>query len=168
MDRRAHAYLQPALDAINATFRVALRNALDDIIQCAETQPVKENRTMRAKFRVHSVTFRGDHTNPTTTREYTLGAIYDTSTPENERFTLATPWADMKMQVTNPAAVLTVGEDYYLDFTPCNPVQAAALRGEETVEDHSRDVTPAEGEQADADNSTPAEAQPEAVSGEQP
>lgn len=77
---------------------------------------------MRAKFRVHAVTFRGDHTNPNTPREYVLGAVYDTTTPENKRFTLATPWAEMKMTVNNPAAQLEVGKDYYLDFTPVHDV----------------------------------------------
>lgn len=72
---------------------------------------------IRAKFRVNSVTFHGDHTNPDASRRYQLTAIYDTSTPENERFTKATPWAELNMTVDNPAAVLEVGKMYYLDFT---------------------------------------------------
>ena len=73
---------------------------------------------IRAKFRCNAVEFRGDPTDPKTQRTYTLNAIYDTSTPENERFTVATPYAELKMLVSNPAAVLEIGRDYYLDFTP--------------------------------------------------
>jgi hypothetical protein len=93
--------------------------------------------TVRAKFRCNSVTFHGDHTDPNVGRRYNLTAVYDHSTEENRRFTKATPWAELNMTVDNPAAVLEVGQEYYLDFTPC--AEANAL-GEETVEDYSRDV----------------------------
>lgn len=73
--------------------------------------------SMRAKFRVNSVTFYGDHTNPDASRRYELSAIYDTTTEENRRFTKATPWGELKMTVDNPAARLEVGKVYYLDFT---------------------------------------------------
>jgi hypothetical protein len=73
---------------------------------------------IRAKFRVNSVEFFGDPTSEATSRRYALSAIYDTSTPENERFTKATPWADLKMSVDNPAARMEVGQVYYVDFTP--------------------------------------------------
>lgn len=72
---------------------------------------------IRAKFRCSSVTFYGDPTNPDAGRQYTLNAVYDTSTPENERFTKATPFGELKMNVDNPAARLEVGKVYYLDFT---------------------------------------------------
>lgn len=72
---------------------------------------------MRAKFRCHSVEFHGKPENEETARTYTLSAVYDTSTPENERFTKATPWGDIKIRIDNPAARFEVGEYYYIDFT---------------------------------------------------
>lgn len=73
--------------------------------------------SIRAKFRVDAVEFRGDPADENTGRSYTLRAVYDTSTPENARFTRATPYAELKMTVDNPAARLEVGKFYYLDFT---------------------------------------------------
>lgn len=72
---------------------------------------------IRAKFRCNSVTFFGNPTDPDIGRRYELAPIYDTTTPENERFTKATPWGELKMNVDNPAARLEVGKVYYLDFT---------------------------------------------------
>lgn len=72
---------------------------------------------IRAKFRVASVTFYGDPANPDASRQYTLTAIYDNTTEENRRFTKATPWGELKMNVDNPAAQFEVGKVYYLDFT---------------------------------------------------
>lgn len=72
---------------------------------------------IRAKFRCNAVTFFGDPANDDASRQYTLAPIYDTSTPENERFTKATPWGELKMNVDNPAARLEVGKVYYVDFT---------------------------------------------------
>lgn len=72
---------------------------------------------IRAKFRCASVMFYGDPTNPDTGRQYTLNPVYDTSTPENERFAKATPWGELRMNVDNPAARFEVGKVYYLDFT---------------------------------------------------
>lgn len=72
---------------------------------------------MRAKFRCNSVEFHGDPTDINTARTYTLSAVYDTSTPENKRFTKATPWGDIKMRIDNPAAGFEMNEYYYLDFT---------------------------------------------------
>lgn len=73
---------------------------------------------IRAKFRCNSVEFYGDPDNPDAARNYVLQAVYDTSSPENERFTKATPWGELKMRVDNPAARLEVGQFYYVDFTP--------------------------------------------------
>lgn len=75
------------------------------------------SNTIRAKFRCNSVEFFGDPTNAEAPRTYTMSPIYDTTTPENERFTKATPWGELKMRVDNPAALLEVGKIYYLDFT---------------------------------------------------
>lgn len=72
---------------------------------------------IRAKFRVASVQFFVDPAAESGSRQYTLTAISDNSTPENERFTKYTPWGELKMTVDNPAIKLTPGEVYYLDFT---------------------------------------------------
>lgn len=50
--------------------------------------------------------------------EITLGAEYDTSIPEDERFARATPSASMTMFIDNPAAVefFELGASFYLDF----------------------------------------------------
>ena len=73
---------------------------------------------IRAKFRCNSVEFRGDPTDPNTTRNFTFQAVSDSSTPENERFTKYTPWGELKMAVDNPAVRFEVGKFYYVDFTP--------------------------------------------------
>lgn len=72
---------------------------------------------MRAKFRCAKVSFFGDPTNPDISRQYTLTAVYDTTTEENRRFTKATPWGELTISVDNPSARLEVGKNYYLDFT---------------------------------------------------
>jgi len=74
--------------------------------------------TIRAKFRCNSVEFRGDPADENTSRTYKLSPVYDTSTPENARFTKATPWGELTLNVDNPAARFEVGAFYYLDFTP--------------------------------------------------
>ena len=73
---------------------------------------------IRAKFRCNSVTFNGDPTDDNTSRSYKLSPVYDTSTPENARFTKATPWGELTLNVDNPAARFDVGQFYYVDFTP--------------------------------------------------
>jgi hypothetical protein len=41
---------------------------------------------------------------------------------ENGRFTKATPWGELRMNVDNPDAAIQfeVGKQYYLDFTPAD------------------------------------------------
>lgn len=99
--------------------------------------------TIRGKFRCGAVTFHGDPNNTDTPRTYELSAVYDQRTPENARFARATPWGELKMRIDNPAARLETGVEYYLDFTPCAEVHAQDEwdKAEETVEDHSRDVS---------------------------
>lgn len=77
-------------------------------------------QSIRAKYRVDAVEFRGDPADENSARTYTLRAVYDTSTPENARFTKATPYGELKMHVDNPAARFEVGKHYYLDFTPAD------------------------------------------------
>jgi len=82
--------------------------------------------TVRAKFRCDSVQFFGDPTNEATGRNYVPSPVYDTSTPENARFTKATPWGKLEMRVDNPEARFEVGQLYYLDFTPVPAPEPAA------------------------------------------
>lgn len=51
-------------------------------------------------------------------RTFRFSAVYDTSTPEDQRYAMATPWAELKMQVDNPAVSFEPGQEYYVDFTP--------------------------------------------------
>ncbi|TAV48427.1 hypothetical protein ELI30_09000 [Rhizobium leguminosarum] len=41
---------------------------------------------------------------------------------ENGRFTVATPWGELRMTVDNPSAAIQFepGQEYYLDFTPAD------------------------------------------------
>jgi len=71
--------------------------------------------TVRAKFRCNSVTQFTPGAGGS--RRYNFSAVYDTSTPENARFTKATPWADLNMNVDNPDVDFEPGKSYYLDFT---------------------------------------------------
>lgn len=78
----------------------------------------------RAKFRCDEETnLNGGQ------RRYKFSAVYDTSTPENKRFTQATPWGSFEMTVTNPSLKFELGQFYYIDFTP--EVEATALPVEE-------------------------------------
>ncbi len=45
---------------------------------------------------------------------------YDTSIPEDQRYSKATPSGEITLWVDNPAALaqLKLGEYYYIDFTP--------------------------------------------------
>lgn len=93
--------------------------------------------TMRAKFRVNAVTYYGDPDNTTVVKQYEMSAVYDTRTTENRRFAQYTPYGDMKIRVDNPAATpLRVGEDYYIDFTPCHQADALAMPQDVDTETH--------------------------------
>lgn len=56
----------------------------------------------------------------TSSKTLTLRAVYDTSIPEDQRFAKATPSAELKMTVDNPAAIeqLKLGAFFYVDFNP--------------------------------------------------
>lgn len=88
---------------------------------------------MRAKFNCNTVTFWGDPNDPNASREYKLFTVYDDGTPENQRFSKASPSGEMTLRVDNPAARMTPGKQYYIDITEVGAPEA-------TVEDHSRDV----------------------------
>ncbi len=56
----------------------------------------------------HAVSFR------------TVTELDATKDSENARFTLATPWGEIRLGIDNPAALaqFEVGNSYYVDFTP--------------------------------------------------
>lgn len=49
--------------------------------------------------------------------EYEPDTAKDT---ENARFTVATPWGEIRLGIDNPAALeqFAMGHEYYVDFTP--------------------------------------------------
>lgn len=73
---------------------------------------------MRALFICNSET-RGAYAG---SRSYKLNAVTpqagDEIDPEAESFWTATPQGNLEITITNPEAYLTIGQRYYLDFTP--------------------------------------------------
>lgn len=71
---------------------------------------------VRAKFRVSSIT----QFDQSSSRTIKLSAVYDQTIPEDQRYSQATPFGQLEMQVSNPAAIgqFEIGKSYYLDFTP--------------------------------------------------
>lgn len=69
----------------------------------------------RAKFRCTSVEPYAN-----SLRNYTMTAVTDDGTPENERYHRYTPGGTLQIGVDNPAVEFEVGRDYYLDFTPAD------------------------------------------------
>lgn len=76
---------------------------------------------VRAKFQLQQITENYWNKN---SRTLVFQPSYDTSIPEDQRFATATPSGRFEMQVDNPAALaqLTLGEYYYVDFTPAPKV----------------------------------------------
>lgn len=73
---------------------------------------------VRAKFRCSSI-------NPAPgvsdeARHVILEAQYDETLPEDQRYSKFTPSGKLEMVVDNPPALaqFTVGQTYYIDFTP--------------------------------------------------
>lgn len=79
-------------------------------------QPDKEQSSMRvrAKFRINEVTMYNE-----TYGKVKLTAVHETNTPENQRFTKATPNGTIEMYVDNPTALeqFKPGRYVYADFT---------------------------------------------------
>jgi hypothetical protein len=77
-------------------------------------EEVKGEVMVRAKLQVSKVA----KTNYGGT-EVTLSAIYDTTIPEDQRFSKATPSASFTMFIDNPPAAeyLELGKYFYVDFT---------------------------------------------------
>lgn len=69
--------------------------------------------TVRAKFQLVAVV---DHVSGAKTLKFETR--YDSAIPEDQRFTTATPWGSIEMQVNNPVALgqFNLGENYYADF----------------------------------------------------
>ena len=61
-------------------------------------------------------------------KELVFRCQYDPSLPEDQRFAKYTPNGEFRMQVDNPAALeqLTLGADYYVDFSPVPAAEAVA------------------------------------------
>ncbi|MFF7259458.1 hypothetical protein ACFZCL_04080 [Streptomyces sp. NPDC008159] len=75
--------------------------------------------TVRAKFRCNFETHKKWGPDDTqVTRSYDFTAVYDTDTPEDQRYAAATPSGSLTIQVDNPAVTFEPGKSYYLDFTP--------------------------------------------------
>jgi hypothetical protein len=54
-------------------------------------------------------------------REVEFETVYeDKKEDENQRFTKATPWGEIKLGIDNPEAMKQFypGKEYYVDFTP--------------------------------------------------
>jgi hypothetical protein len=69
---------------------------------------------VRAKFTCNSIRYYAYGE-----RELCFDAVYDDGTPENQRFSKATPSGTLTITVDNPsaAAFFIPGKQYYLDFT---------------------------------------------------
>ncbi len=74
---------------------------------------------VRAKFRVRSINHLETSSPDDTLAEVSLYAVYGDG-KGNESWSRYTPSGDLKMMITNPAAIdaFDVGKDYYLDITP--------------------------------------------------
>jgi hypothetical protein len=72
--------------------------------------------SVRCKFVCQSIQ---DNGTPESKR-VTFGTQYDTTIPEDQRFTRWTPTGVLDVVIDNPAAVaeLVVGKAYYLDLSP--------------------------------------------------
>lgn len=70
--------------------------------------------TLRCKFRVTSVTEYDKGS-----KSIKLGVVYG-DTPENRAFFQATPGGTIDVSVVSPeaAAILAIGKEFYVDFTP--------------------------------------------------
>lgn len=51
-------------------------------------------------------------------RTYRFTPQYDSSVPEDKRFSRYTPIGELSLTVDNPAVQFEPGQAYYLDFTP--------------------------------------------------
>lgn len=68
---------------------------------------------VRAKFRCVKV----EQSAGMSGRTLKFAPMYDTTIPEDRRYSQATPSGELTMYVDNPAVSFELGEYYYLDFT---------------------------------------------------
>lgn len=71
------------------------------------------DKKVRAKFKCHTVEQFEQSEN------VKLGAQYDPTAPEDEKFSLYTPYGELVMGVSNPALIghFKTGKTYYIDIT---------------------------------------------------
>lgn len=71
---------------------------------------------VRAKMKLTEINQHAHSTN----QKLTIQAEYDTSIPEDQKFSKATPSAKFEIYVDNPAALeqLKLGQTYYFDISP--------------------------------------------------
>jgi hypothetical protein len=89
-------------------FRFAARRTIEGVGQSKEN-----DMSVRAKFRCRAVEHRGEDQ-----RMVTFDAV-SAETPENKTWSKYTPWGEIKMAITNPAAFeqFEPGQEYMVDFT---------------------------------------------------
>lgn len=77
------------------------------------------SNNVRAKFRVRSINHLETSSPDAVLAEVSLYAVYGDG-KGNESWSRFTPSGDLKMMITNPAAieVFELGKDYFLDITP--------------------------------------------------
>ncbi len=76
--------------------------------------------TVRAKFKCWSVVHSNSPNPNDVCAEVRMQAAYGDKESGNESWSKATPSAELRMFVTNPAAIAAFesGKEYYLDFSP--------------------------------------------------
>jgi hypothetical protein len=72
-------------------------------------------------------------------KELIFRCQYDPSLPEDQRFAKYTPSGEFRMQFDNPAVLdkLTLGNDYYVDFSPVPEAPAVAAEPAADAEAHA-------------------------------
>jgi len=68
----------------------------------------------RAKFRCNQVTQNAG----SDAKQYSFAPVYDTSIPEDLRYSKYTPSGSLTLHVDNPAVNFELGKQYYIDITP--------------------------------------------------
>lgn len=75
--------------------------------------------SVRAKMRFSHLVITEYGPNTTPQKQAVFCSVYDSSIPEDQKFQKATPWAEAKFNIDNPAALeqLVPGKAYYFDIT---------------------------------------------------
>lgn len=74
---------------------------------------------VRAKFKCEEIKHNFEPKPDDVSANITFRAVYGDG-KENKDWSKYTPWGELKMGITNPAAIAAFeqGKEYYLDFTP--------------------------------------------------